>query len=1677
MASGGTPIGEIPVLITGDWSELDASLKQATAAASSGADQIASAFNTTASAAGTFGVDLQRLIDQGINVDASLKVLAMDLVQTGAAFQQQTAPSQQLAESIKKVGDYSHEASGNAEKLAAIFAQTVPPVRQLSDAAQSLVDKQRNLNDQVDKSRAVWAELSAAYARGAASTQDVARAEKELEDSLKKAGQATQEASGWFDGLASKIPGVNLAMGALAAGGAVLIADKLKDIAAAAIHVGETFEQASVIIQRATGASGESLRGMEESFNNLYRASALGGDEIAKALGKMQQETHAEGAELEALTLSVMNFTKVAGGSLYENIDKTQQIFAAWQVQTSSQSAALDMLYIASRQSGMAIGEITGAMERMAPVLNNLGFSFKDSVALIGAFDAAGLHAVDVTQALNQAFGKLAKAGGDPAEALRDLIEEVKEAATRVDALNILIDAGFNEKIAGKMVNAIKSGAFELAGFTEKLNQSAGAVDAMAHKTTTLTEEWAKLGHGMSELLSGPATGFVKFLGDTASGLNLLIDLTEKGRLGLKDFIPAAIAALSNPALGAQILTEAALGGASKTDATPDQYAGWKKQAAQDALSAAPAGGGAGGPRADLAGLKALQAQFESLSIASTELLTKVRTDYADYISTLDTGGATAATLLKNVTAEINKAETAIANPAMPEAIRAKYVSLIATLTDMQGVIKKFADTDEVTKMALKVEEIAKKYPQQVAEMTGADKAFLESMHQIALAAPEAFTKASPIEAIKATLEAQKKLDEAAEKTRQSNEKLVLSLFALNDGSKETVNKFRSLANSELNLTGITGSTAKGFEDMALATWGLAPASQAVAMDAIQFGIALKQLGIDSDGVTTKIAAVRVGFETLANSSRTTLPEMASAWDSLLVATKKAAEGFESVDDLISSKLFKDMQDGISKLNDLGAPIGDIIAKQEAGLQLIIDVGKRTGESVGVAVFELEKLKLKQQEVGTAATAMSYEQGIALASMNEAMLAHRDVVNIGLDSYVHGLKLINQGLYDMGVKLVENYFKGQNLFKGLGQMAIKLGEQILEDLVGRALKALGETLVGLITGGNSALAALMKGAGGTAQAAAEAATKAAKASADAAKSAAEAAKSIADNGAKMATQTIKAASSLMSAVDTIADVVTAIASVVQVIELKQVLGKLKYIEENTRISAIVAQQQRQDLWDQHLELSKRVIEVQNAVLEVSANIGHFMEGLGMIFDRLGDMWNTLQDIATGQDTLVHSMQAIVDAINSASARSSTSFAELVSAMAPIITDRGGSGGSTGPSPKGETGTTAAGFWGPTASIIASQVTLIATNLQYLADLESQVSADVKRLALEESLVAAGVAGLAVEMAKVGAHTQPIAADLTGLSTNIHDVSDHLQNVSDTFGFVANNFGTLVNDTTQTKIDTSTIATYAGVSNAILDSINKATGQTYAASSSTASNTAKAAATSAAAAESGFKTMQQMGIQTVAEQGIQLSTDAVATSTAAVATTTSDMSAQLESILIKLGEIDNTIAVKSDALFNRLGDMWGTLQALLKNTYEQLAAIYIESTVIRTTLGGIWATLQSIDASTKTMLGIWPKATKPPDVVATLEGLWPGNIGIGSPTNPPTGNRIGIPPLMPTGAMSVPTPTAITGTFGGVAATSNTVSVGAITINVNGSQSPRQTAEAVWRELRVRLPQASAAATR
>lgn len=265
---GSNVLGELPVLITGDYSDLDDAIQQAAKNAQSGAQTISSSMNSGARSAGDMSDVFQALTSEGLEFDKTVKLDAASLLEFGNIGKQAL---QSLEQQGKELTDTLGETASKGK----------PAMQEVEAEAQKLTDSLRQASDNL---QSVGAELSKAFtvplaAIGAALIKvgmDFDEASDTIRAKTGQTGEALESLNGIVANLAGAVP------------------NKLSDITTAV-----------VTLQTRLQLSGDDLQRFSEQLLNLSRISgeAIGplADNAARAFQRWGVATNDQAEALDKL--------------------------------------------------------------------------------------------------------------------------------------------------------------------------------------------------------------------------------------------------------------------------------------------------------------------------------------------------------------------------------------------------------------------------------------------------------------------------------------------------------------------------------------------------------------------------------------------------------------------------------------------------------------------------------------------------------------------------------------------------------------------------------------------------------------------------------------------------------------------------------------------------------------------------------------------------------------------------------------------------------------------------------------------------------------------------------------------------------------------------------------------------------------------------------------------------------------------------------------------------------------------------------------------------------------------------------------------------------------------------------------------------------------------------------
>lgn len=341
-------------------------------------------------------------------------------------------------------------------------------------------------------------------------------AESTITDELTSAvGQASESAGSQGGQRLSE----RLAEGLKGWGAPVLAGSLLAGLGKGLYEVGSVFDDVTDTIRVGTGASGEALEGMADIAKRIGRSVPVEYSKIGSTVADLNTRLGLSGETLKTVSEQYLEAGRLLGQDV--NIQKTTAAFSAFGVAGDDVIEAMDNLFRVSQATGVGMNELASAAQQAAPSMKTLGFSFTDTVAMIGAFDKAGLNSTAVMASLSKGLVTLAKKGEDPKQAFQRVTAEIGaflEKGNEAAALE-LASKIFGTRGAMQFVEAMKSGTLSAGDMMQSIGATDDSILGLAEETMDFAEQWQLLKNRALEALEPLGSAVFTWLGDTMAEL------------------------------------------------------------------------------------------------------------------------------------------------------------------------------------------------------------------------------------------------------------------------------------------------------------------------------------------------------------------------------------------------------------------------------------------------------------------------------------------------------------------------------------------------------------------------------------------------------------------------------------------------------------------------------------------------------------------------------------------------------------------------------------------------------------------------------------------------------------------------------------------------------------------------------------------------------------------------------------------------------------------------------------------------------------------------------------------------------------------------------------------------------------------------------------------------------
>lgn len=288
-----------------------------------------------------------------------------------------------------------------------------------------------------------------------------------------------------------------------------------------ALRIGDEYKAATDSIRIGTGATGDVLKGLEQSFQNVAGRVPDSIGVVGQALADVNTRTGLTGEKLEGLTESFIDLSRMMEVEASSAISSITRVYGDWSVATEDQIKANDLLLRASQASGMQIDKLAAQLVSYGAPLRNIGYEFEDAVAMLAKWEKEGVNTELALGGLKIALGEFAKEGIDAKDGLEDLIDRIQttDDVARAMALGV---SRFGSRAGPDMVAAIREGRFEFADFTEELVTGTETVQGLSDDTRDMGDAIKEMANRVKVAIGPITDGFAGIAESMGNAIFLL---------------------------------------------------------------------------------------------------------------------------------------------------------------------------------------------------------------------------------------------------------------------------------------------------------------------------------------------------------------------------------------------------------------------------------------------------------------------------------------------------------------------------------------------------------------------------------------------------------------------------------------------------------------------------------------------------------------------------------------------------------------------------------------------------------------------------------------------------------------------------------------------------------------------------------------------------------------------------------------------------------------------------------------------------------------------------------------------------------------------------------------------------------------------------------------------------
>lgn len=342
---------------------------------------------------------------------------------------------------------------------------------------------------------------------------------------LETLGTDTEEATKDTKNLNEGFTTAKAVMADLVSAGIKALIQGLKDVAKYAKEAYQEFDKGYDNLIKATGATGESAKALEDSYKNVSKSVKADMGDIGSAIGEVNTRFGYTDSELEKASEAFLKFSKVTGTDATEAVRLVSRAMENAGIDADEYQDVLDKLTTAGQVSGISVGKLTESLTKNGSAMRALGFDTDESIAILSKFEKEGVNTDTALTGMKTAFEKWAEEGKDAKREYERMVRTIQLTSDSTEAAQIAIDV-FGKKAGPEMAELIRQGKLSYGDYLDVIEGSAGTVENTYKQTQ---DAFDKIQLAAQGLKTDVATAMKDMLDEYAPEIDEMISTVKDG--------------------------------------------------------------------------------------------------------------------------------------------------------------------------------------------------------------------------------------------------------------------------------------------------------------------------------------------------------------------------------------------------------------------------------------------------------------------------------------------------------------------------------------------------------------------------------------------------------------------------------------------------------------------------------------------------------------------------------------------------------------------------------------------------------------------------------------------------------------------------------------------------------------------------------------------------------------------------------------------------------------------------------------------------------------------------------------------------------------------------------------------------------------------------------------------